>query len=215
MRPICLVPVFLALSTGMAIAAPGDTHNVVTVATLRAAPGGPEIGTASARDPAPLVERSRQGGWIETDRGWIWGPLTCPTGAARAAGPDQAAGGDARPDDAGAVACVPSSASVAGMPVPATNPNRMQIGVYASDLRKAPKADAPADFRLSRGTEVMISRTDGDWVRISLGDATGWVLRSHLQPVDATAAANAAPPAVAKPAPARRGVESGVTLAGY
>ena len=62
----------------------------------------------------------------------------------------------------------------------------MVVIAYASDLRQAPKSDARADYRLAQGSEVVAFRTEGEWVRVNFGDATGWMLRSHLKSSEAS-----------------------------
>jgi uncharacterized protein YraI len=207
MRSVCFLPLFAIVASVTASAAPGDVYTVANAATLRAGPGGqfPEIGTATSRNPTPLVEISRQGGWIETDHGWVWGPLVCAAGgtpADTAAAPETSNGTICGATPSGTTASAASGGS-----------HRMVVAVDASYLRQAPKHDAKSEFRLGVGAEVVVSRTEGDWVRVSLGDVTGWMMRSQLKPMDATAAAALLPlprkPALGTPA------GSPVTLVGF
>lgn len=187
MRSIGLLSIIVAFTsgtalTGTALAAPGDTYTVANAATLRSGPGGsfPEVGTISVRTGGQLTEISRQGGWVETDRGWVWGALICPT--AQPAG--SAANGSAAP--ACGIGWTPGSgdAGISGGGSSGGR-SRMVVGVYAANLRQAPRADAPMVFPLGQGVEVTMSGTQGDWARVSLGDVSGWVLRSSLQEPEA------------------------------
>ena len=193
MRSVPLFAILVALAPVASWAAPGEVHTVLNAATLRAGPGSqyPGIGAVTARSPVPLVEVSRQGGWIETDRGWVWGQLVTPgTGAAGAET------GAASLSLLGPSAAPPADVGRAG--------NRMVVSTYASDLRQAPRSDAKADLRLSEGVEVIVSKIEGEWARVAFGDAAGWVRRSDLKPWE--------PPKQPAPSPQRGGKAKGTPL---
>ena len=179
---------------GPAYVARGPTYVANTAATIRSGPGVqyPAIGTLRP-DPygsETVTERSRSGGWIETDRGWIWGKLLRPSGSAReplvVSRPDMYGPPPLPPGQPPGVAPAPgafeSPAPAGSRPgVPPARGTAMAVVLDGADLRAAPSREARSLYRLGMRSEVLALRPEGEWVRVAFGDADGWMLRSHLK----------------------------------
>ena len=172
------------------------TYVAGTAATIRSGPGlnYPALGILRPPDAygsATVTERSRQDGWIETERGWIWGKLLRPSGPSRE--PLVASRQDLyRPPPPAlgqSPGVVPRSEAALQPPgrygdppgEPRTRGAEMTVVLDGADLRAAPSRDARSLYRLGMRSEVVALRREGEWVQVAFGDANGWMLGSHLK----------------------------------
>jgi hypothetical protein len=88
-------------------------------------------------------------------------------------------------------------------PLYAQNPVKVTVSEASTNVHKTPSTGSPVIGKAPRGTELVVTREVGDWVRVSWpssADGTGYVRASALVRGNAAAQAAAKPAATAKAA---------------